>query len=739
MRGFRTPLAAILPMLLATAATAQVPIGEPGFDVVGRWAPGTPRALVLDGRVAYLGHGARLEAVNLSNPEVPERLAFVDLPAPVTDLAAHNGYVYATTDDGAFNVVDARDPRQLRLVARLEPSGDAAYRRVELAGDVAYCAGPALSVIDIGAPAKPRVAATLATTPCIDVATEGNRLYAICDDGLHVLDIADPLAPLPLAAVSAWDTWQTPVWLQAHDGIAYIGFSGSIRALRLTDPTNPGAFVWSVAIGSTSAAAFRGAEIYTTGRRAARYQGRVATPDWRESDLGEAVAVAVDDDLLVVAYEWAGLVTYALREGADPRRLAMVEAGARIWNATVDGTRAWLACYRAGVRLLDLSNPASPRLVGSLATGLGPVEAQISAYSVCARGDRAVVTGIGGASLLVVEAAADGTLREIFQAPPAADGSYRTFGGAVSTSDGWIVWGDDAPYGVRVAPDGSVDLAPLAWPSDLRCVGSAGDDLFYGYDDQNRLCLFTATASGALQRLGAVSLADLDWGNSGARNGLVWISTYDGMDGFEGAYGMQLVDISDPVNPRLRGRASTAILPFADHIDGFFGLTAAGSNAFAISRRLGMVMAEASNPDAPMLRRFWCNGSNPVAIAALGDLACLFDMRGMMTILRPQPRTVAAAPLAPAQVAGLSVAPNPCNPRAMITFTMADAGPANVRVFDARGRLVRQLHDGWFETGTHEMLWSGDDDNGRPVAAGVYLVRATTNGHADVARVTVVK
>ena len=41
---------------------AQVAIGEPGFDVVGRWAPGAPAALVLDGRLAYLGHGARLAA-----------------------------------------------------------------------------------------------------------------------------------------------------------------------------------------------------------------------------------------------------------------------------------------------------------------------------------------------------------------------------------------------------------------------------------------------------------------------------------------------------------------------------------------------------------------------------------------------------------------------------------------------------------------------------------------------------
>jgi hypothetical protein len=102
-------------------------------------------------------------------------------------------------------------------------------------------------------------------------------------------------------------------------------------------------------------------------------------------------------------------------------------------------------------------------------------------------------------------------------------------------------------------------------------------------------------------------------------------------------------------------------------------------------------------------------------------------------------RRAAAAPLAPAQTARLTVAPNPCNPRATITFTMADAGPANVRVFDARGRLVRQLHDGWLDSGAHGLSWSGDDDDGRPVATGVYLVRAESDGHAETARVTVVK
>jgi hypothetical protein len=226
MRGFRPSLAAILPLLLVAAAAAQVPTGEPGFDVVGRWAPGVPAALVLDGRLAYLGHGARLEAVDLGRSETPKRLGCVDFPAAVTDLAARNSYLYVTTSDGAFSVVDARAPRQLRVVARLEPTGDVRYGRVELAGGVAYCVGGSLSVIDLGVPAAPRVVRTMPMPFCSDVAVDGNRLYVAAADGLHVLDIADPQVPVPLAIVG-YGNLEQPWWLQAHEGKVYAGsYSG---------------------------------------------------------------------------------------------------------------------------------------------------------------------------------------------------------------------------------------------------------------------------------------------------------------------------------------------------------------------------------------------------------------------------------------------------------------------------------------------------------------------------------
>ena len=67
--------------------------------------------------------------------------------------------------------------------------------------------------------------------------------------------------------------------------------------------------------------------------------------------------------------------------------------------------------------------------------------------------------------------------------------------------------------------------------------------------------------------------------------------------------------------------------------------------------------------------------------------------------------------------------PNPFNPRTVITFALPRDGAASLRVHDARGRVVRRLLDGSQAAGRQSVVWNGEDDNGRPVASGMYFVR----------------
>lgn len=68
--------------------------------------------------------------------------------------------------------------------------------------------------------------------------------------------------------------------------------------------------------------------------------------------------------------------------------------------------------------------------------------------------------------------------------------------------------------------------------------------------------------------------------------------------------------------------------------------------------------------------------------------------------------------------------PNPFNPSTFIRYDVpAPGGDVDLAVYDAAGRLVKTLRQGYHAPGTHEAVWRGRDHRNREVASGVYFVR----------------
>jgi len=84
-------------------------------------------------------------------------------------------------------------------------------------------------------------------------------------------------------------------------------------------------------------------------------------------------------------------------------------------------------------------------------------------------------------------------------------------------------------------------------------------------------------------------------------------------------------------------------------------------------------------------------------------------------------------------------APNPFNPSTEIRYSLAEAGPARLTVYDLKGRVVATLVDGDQAAGAHAVTWRGQDEAGRTLAAGVYLVQLRAGSEAAVQRVSLVK
>jgi hypothetical protein len=98
--------------------------------------------------------------------------------------------------------------------------------------------------------------------------------------------------------------------------------------------------------------------------------------------------------------------------------------------------------------------------------------------------------------------------------------------------------------------------------------------------------------------------------------------------------------------------------------------------------------------------------------------------------------TAASLPL----LSGLSIAPNPASSTTAVRFTLGSSGDAWLTVFDASGRRVRGLLEGAaLPAGLQSLTWNGQDDAGHRVPAGIYWVRAFTNGHSLASPVVLLK
>ena len=83
--------------------------------------------------------------------------------------------------------------------------------------------------------------------------------------------------------------------------------------------------------------------------------------------------------------------------------------------------------------------------------------------------------------------------------------------------------------------------------------------------------------------------------------------------------------------------------------------------------------------------------------------------------------------------------PNPFNPGTRIAFDLKEPSAVSLRIYDANGRLVRNLIEEKRESGRHEIAWDGKDDSKREVASGVYFYRLTAGSFSETKKMVMLK
>ncbi len=184
--------------------------------------------------------------------------------------------------------------------------------------------------------------------------------------------------------------------------------------------------------------------------------------------------------------------------------------------------------------------------------------------------------------------------------------------------------------------------------------------------------------------------------------------------------GLQIVDIGDPQNLALVANMNTPGWPQDVVISGTHAhlTTAVGLEVVAVSD--------------PLLPRFVGGVSNAyhwdLYPAALSGTFLFAGSRETLLAYPVQCESSAAVngDAAVQPTVRLQVMSDRDAPGVTMRFRTHADGPTRIAIYDACGRLVRELFAGVLPTGVHDVPWEGRTASGCPAAEGVYFVRAAT-------------
>ncbi len=171
--------------------------------------PGFALGVTLQGRYAYVADGRHgLQVIDIGNPTEPRQAGSISLPGEAKAVAVVGNYAYVAADDGdnghgGLRIVDISNPAKPVLVSTLD-TGDA--QAVAVVENYAYVVGYSLRVVDVIEPAQPRQLGIVEMSAAFDDVTivdgyafmSSNRycdITVFCPRIVRAADISNPEMP----------------------------------------------------------------------------------------------------------------------------------------------------------------------------------------------------------------------------------------------------------------------------------------------------------------------------------------------------------------------------------------------------------------------------------------------------------------------------------------------------------------------------------------------------------------
>ena len=278
---------------------------------------------------------------------------------------------------------------------------------------------------------------------------------------------------------------------------------------------------------------------------------------------GNAFGVAVSGRYAFVADLYNGLVILDVSNPAAPKLVGSYNTAGYAWGVAVSGNYAYIADGVSGLVIVDVTNPAAPKLTGSYNTAG-------DASGVAVSGSYAYVADYNN-GLVIIDVSNP--------AAPKLAGSYNTAG-----------------YALGAAVSGSY---------------------VYVADYNNGLVIIDVSNPAAPKLAGSYNMAGYALGVA-VSGSYAYVADYNN--------GLVILDVSNPAAPKLAGNYNTA--------GGAWGVAVSGNYAYVADYNNGLGIIDVTNPAVPKLAGSYNTEGRSLGVAVADSYAYVADGVSGLLIFR---------------------------------------------------------------------------------------------------------
>lgn len=624
-------------------------------------------ALAGENYLAMLGDSS-FRLFSIENPASPTPVSVFSVGSRGTGIAVNGDAAYLALGSGGVKILDLSNPPAPQLLAAIDTLG--ACQAVDSDSTYLYiAAGEKLHILDIGNPAAPAYsgAVSVAGMDVRAVAADGGIAYLGDENaGLLIADVHNPVNPLILGML---DTGKQTTAIRLRGDLGFI--TTAEYGLRIIERSNPAAPVeiagWpspgralGLAFGEVPSTGTALDHVfiadYSAGVRAVAISDpaaplessylKVTAPSGGGISFGKAYRAEVIDQTAYIAYGWEGLKIVDVSDPQQPQLLGKLNTPGDARDVRVRGDVAYIADWDPGLRVIDVSNPQQPQETSLLRIGRTRQLALAGGFLYAAAGDSGLV-------IFDVDTPSS-------PLPVAALNGY---------------------HGRAIAVEGA--LAALAEQQQVRFfeVGDPAQPLAGG-------------STGPLPGGGCDGLA--------IAGHYAYIPDGDTL---------RIFDLADPAAPQPLGKIALGATAYDVAVQPPYAAVAAGS--------AGLRIYDISDANLPQLAGYYDGEAFARGVALQNDLLYVSEENGGLSIYRFEgPAALDAPDDLPSAYALHQNFPNPFNPQTVIRYRLPAAGRVTLEVFNLLGQKVATLVNRLQPAGEHRVIFRADG-----LSSGVYFYR----------------